>query len=134
MHCILEGLTQQHSRGVLDLTTKAAEAKPEVIPAFTHEFNKPDARTMNKRQMAGITNIEALLTAPIDVAEDSSKLVASLEALWGKLTKKTVFCLQFIATELGGSIPSGKHMLKKDWVEQLMIWQQSRPLVSDISP
>ncbi|KAF8589329.1 hypothetical protein K439DRAFT_1333088 [Ramaria rubella] len=113
MHCILEGLAQQHSREVLDLTTKAAEAKPEVIPAFTHEFNKPDARTMNKRQMVGVTNIQALLMAPIDVAEDSSKLDASLEALRGKLTKKTVFCLQFVATELDGSIPSGKRMLKK---------------------
>ncbi|KAF8579442.1 hypothetical protein K439DRAFT_1648494 [Ramaria rubella] len=36
MHCIIEGLTQQHSREVLDLTTKAAQAKPGFIPAFTH--------------------------------------------------------------------------------------------------
>jgi hypothetical protein len=40
MHCILEGLTQQHFRFVLGLTSSSAANEPLPQKAFSHDFTK----------------------------------------------------------------------------------------------
>jgi hypothetical protein len=122
MHCILEGLAQQHTREVLGLTMSLALSKPTVVPAFTYDFATPPSGTVTVKENKLISEIHTLLTAAL-VNEDNGDLVLdkALDDLREKLMRKTINSLKYVAVSLNSDVSRGK-MRKKHWVEELVMW------------
>jgi hypothetical protein len=125
MHCILEGLGQQHARVALGLTTASANEQDLIVPSFTYKFRvaNADNDSMKENEVKQVSQIHALLVMPVagvggqaeieddpeadgaeseDEGEDSSDEVEeNLEKLATKLAMKNLRPLKFVCDDLG---------------------------------
>jgi Transposase family tnp2 len=102
MHCILEGLAQNHTRRVLKLTTKSASERAEPMPAFEASFLQfdPDVHgslEMSDNDIVHISVIHNLLTASLD---DDTNASEHLETLKKRLSNKNLKALTFVYDDL----------------------------------
>ncbi len=91
MHCLLEGLAQNHFRYVLGLTSSEAKVKDPVIPAFTFEYPSlpdPDIKPthyiyapgsgmfLTDKELSHLPKIYDILRMPLDNGLDSFRNVS----------------------------------------------------------
>jgi hypothetical protein len=125
MHCILEGLTQYHSREVLGLTTASALSTPKLVPAFEYGFKAADHTTMPEKEVKQVAEIHLLLAAPIEGGDNED---VAMDALKTKLQWKNLATLQFVGISLGCGFrpdptkPKKTRMSKSNWAEELVRW------------
>lgn len=139
MHCILEGLAQNHFRYTLCLTTTEATASAPQPPAFTHKFRQVDRdqSSLSSNDIKHVSLIHQLLTAALEGVGDDGTITdasvrdGSLSTLRKRLTQKNLQALQFVCRDLdiqpqaeGSTAISGSpvRFYKNDWARALVQW------------
>jgi hypothetical protein len=130
MHCILEGVVHHHFRHILGLTTASANAKADIIPAFTYEFQPVPKEQMEDVQgkqttMAkDVSAIHSLLIAPIEAKDLENWQIMLSE----KLAKRCRTALIFVCNDLNlqpirdGTGTIAKRATKAQWAKALVNW------------
>ncbi|KIM77364.1 hypothetical protein PILCRDRAFT_12008 [Piloderma croceum F 1598] len=102
MHCILEGLAQQHFRFVLSLTSSSAANEPLPQKAFSHNFTKIEhngefPNNMTLKEVKQVDAIHGLLTMSLEGVGDNGHVVdqesftESLLSLTRRLSSKNLW-------------------------------------------
>ncbi|TDL13614.1 hypothetical protein BD410DRAFT_735121 [Rickenella mellea] len=145
MHCMLEGLGEHHARDVLGLSTASAMANPIVMPPFTQAFRAVDKNVtkLKECEIKHVTEIQALLTAPVEGGDIENLVEENLQKLDKKLMSKNLGPLKFVSTDLKLRVmprerssarfrPDGEPILQKaDYVKALLEWRRSKPLEAE---
>lgn len=135
MHCLLEGLVDDHFRDTLGLTSVEAETKDDVLPAFQFDFvQAPDKMVdpenpifdvqseehLSDNEIQHVPIIHDMLRHPLENLDEDA-----LQSLKKKLSRCNLRPLEFVARSLGFT-PTGEQlqgrMMKKLWLEPLIEW------------
>jgi hypothetical protein len=129
MHCLLEGLAQDHFRSCLGLVSSTQ--KPKSSPSFSHPFKVPspsDQDPMVEKEIKQVKQIHDLLTS----ANPESTFSEHLKSITRKLGTKNAKPLQYVYTDLGlvctVTEPTGQavaktaKLTKGDIVDALVEW------------
>jgi hypothetical protein len=91
---------------------------------------------MNTSEVKQVGQIHALLTAPIDGADEEGNIAdvlvfdESLKTLTRRLKSKNTKPLVFVCNDLHlNASPNAKKIVKNDWVEALVQWISKLPLM-----
>jgi hypothetical protein len=132
MHCVLEGNAQDHFRNILDLSTKSAENKLVISPAFEHKFSMgPHPDDMTTKEIKQVEQIHTLLTLSIDGVDRAGDIIdqlafdQSFENLRKRLQSKNLKPLTFVCKDLrlnAGPYHTAKRIAKEHWVKALVQW------------
>jgi hypothetical protein len=125
MHCLLEGLAQYHTWGVLNLMViEVAFARLELPLAFKYTFATADSLFgLILKEIKQVQDIHNLLTTFI---ENNGMIGKYLQVLEKKLSSKSYNSLRFIYNSLGliPIIVPYKHYLphicKINWIKKLL--------------
>jgi hypothetical protein len=140
MHCILEGLAQNHFRYVLCLTAASAAAPTPRQPAFSHKFTEVDKNhpppNLKSNDITHVAATHRLLVAPLEGVGDDGTIADpavhgdNLAKLLKQLTNKSLQSLQFVCQDLNiqprrgltATANSPVRFYKRDWAEALVQW------------
>jgi hypothetical protein len=124
MHCILEGLVEDHVRDNLALTTASAKARPQLLPAFTQNFRPARANeNMTAKEATQVSNIHIMLMAPIE-GETEAEIRMHFSNMHRSLNNKNKAALEYVGSDLGITF-SKVRIVKSDWATALVEWVSS---------
>jgi hypothetical protein len=139
MHCLLEGVAQQHFREILRLTDVEAKETGPKEAAFEFDFSLPEegwtgnskGKTSTTNDRKHISDIHRILLAPLedDAGDDIPDLDIAFQRLKNRLYSKSRTALNFVVSTNLSLKPSPQSGLevqevysKKDCVEMLVDW------------
>jgi hypothetical protein len=122
MHCLLEGLARFQARVLLCLDSVEAGAKPQVVPAFSHDFAQVP-QSMPPKEVKQVLAIQALLVQPIQDGNLGDNIDESLQQLSRKLFARNKNPLHFVVDSLGlETTPDPRRASKAGLVAALIEW------------
>ena len=136
MHCLFEGLVEDHCHIVLDLSV--ANAKSPVQPETTYEWNfhavdEEMANKWSKHDFTHVRHVQRMLLDPIQASDDDLEDVYT--SLRRSFHKKNFNALHFVYRDLGClPDPAGHQLNKNNLVRSLVAWRRRKPLVSANPP
>nr|OBZ69640.1 hypothetical protein A0H81_10344 [Grifola frondosa] len=130
MHCIFEGIVENHCRIMLNLTTQSASGPESIIPAFHYPFRTPDVPSgdlfLSQTEVKQVSDIHTLLTLPVNVIHNDV-----WDVLAHRLSGKNVSALRFVCEDLACIPSNAAKKYKVDWVNSLVEWRKQKPYHSD---
>jgi hypothetical protein len=130
MHCLLEGLAQQHFRDILRLTDVGAK-EPGPKEAFEFSFDPPPENwTDNVKDRKQVTEIHRMLLSPLgdeltELADNNDNRATIYKKLETRLHSKNRPALNFVASQLSTELghPTSHTVLsKRESVSILVSW------------
>ena len=136
MHCLFEGLVENHCRIVLDLLVANAKSSIQLETAYKWNFHAVDEEMVNKWSKRDFTHVRHVQKMLLDsIRASDNDLEDAYTSLHRSFHKKNFNALHFVCRDLSClPDPVGHQLNKNDFVCSLVAWHHRKPLVSANPP